>query len=261
MKQRIISAIIALIITVPLIYLGGTYFFILVSILSLMGLREFIKLKKIPLFMEIISYILLFIILLSNYGKSNIIDILNSKIIIGIFLFNFLGTLLYYNKNNYTIVDAFYLTGGLLFLGFSFSLFIVYRNIGLLLFIFLFSISIFNDMFAQFSGMAFGKNKLTKISPKKTWEGSFGGLISGIILSSIIYISFINPEVGIFKIILTTLMLSILGQLGDLFFSIIKRHYGVKDYSNIMPGHGGILDRLDSIIFVMLGFVFLMTLL
>ena len=63
----------------------------------------------------------------------------------------------------------------------------------------------------------------------------------------------------IYVIILMTMFLSILGQFGDLFFSAIKRYYGKKDFSNIMPGHGGILDRLDSIIFVILGFMFFIT--
>ena len=70
-----------------------------------------------------------------------------------------------------------------------------------------------------------------------------------------------NPNINILLITVITIFLSILGQLGDLVFSAIKRYYGIKDFSNIMPGHGGVLDRLDSIIFVMLGYMMMFTLL
>ncbi len=95
---------------------------------------------------------------------------------------------------------------------------------------------------------------LEVISPKKTWEGFVGGTILGTFIAVMFYKTVINPEVILSNLILITLFLSIIGQLGDLFFSAIKRHYNKKDFSNIMPGHGGILDRLDSIIFVMLAF-------
>ena len=66
---------------------------------------------------------------------------------------------------------------------------------------------------------------------------------------------FINQTDSIYLLIGVTLFLSIIGQIGDLFFSSVKRHYKIKDFSNLIPGHGGILDRLDSIIFVVLAFV------
>ena len=71
----------------------------------------------------------------------------------------------------------------------------------------------------------------------------------------------INPTANILLVIGLTLLLTMVGQLGDLFFSSIKRHYGIKDFSNLIPGHGGILDRLDSIIFVVLTFTLLVSIL
>ena len=70
----------------------------------------------------------------------------------------------------------------------------------------------------------------------------------------------VDPGANILTVIFMTLILSIIGQLGDLVFSSIKRYFNIKDFSNIMPGHGGILDRFDSIIFVILGFMFFITL-
>ena len=83
----------------------------------------------------------------------------------------------------------------------------------------------------------------------------------GTVFGTIFFNTVIDPGVSIVVVILVTLCLSIIGQLGDLVFSAIKRHYGEKDFSNLIPGHGGILDRLDSIIFVLLGFMFIWTIL
>ena len=80
-------------------------------------------------------------------------------------------------------------------------------------------------------------------------------------VASAFYIIVLNPDINVFIIVGVTLLLSIVGQFGDLFFSSIKRHYGVKDYSNLIPGHGGILDRLDSIIFVILTYVLFISIL
>ena len=103
-----------------------------------------------------------------------------------------------------------------------------------------------------FGGTFFGKHKLAPlISPKKTWEGSILGTILATILGSIYYFLVIRTG-NIFSIILLTLLLSIMGQLGDLFFSKLKRENGIKDFSDLIPGHGGILDRFDSMIFATL---------
>ena len=108
--------------------------------------------------------------------------------------------------------------------------------------------------------MLIGKHKLLEeISPKKTWEGTIGGTIIGTFVSTVFYVTVINPNINLGIIILVSLFLSIIGQFGDLVFSAIKRYYGKKDFSNIMPGHGGVLDRLDSLIFVLLGFTFFIT--
>ena len=83
----------------------------------------------------------------------------------------------------------------------------------------------------------------------------------GVFISTVVYLTVINPDAGVIKMGLVGLFLSILAQFGDLVFSSIKRFFNKKDFSNLIPGHGGILDRLDSIIFVLLGFMFIWTIL
>ena len=97
-----------------------------------------------------------------------------------------------------------------------------------------------------------------EISPNKTWEGSIGGLLAGSVISLIFY-NFLISSIDI-KLVIITIILSIVGQIGDLIMSKIKRENGIKDFSNILPGHGGILDRLDSSIFVVLAYALMMSL-
>ena len=114
------------------------------------------------------------------------------------------------------------------------------------------------DTFALFTGMLIGKHKLApSISPKKTIEGAVGGSLMGTIFASAFYVTVINSSIPMVFIILVTALLTVVGQVGDLAFSAIKRYYGQKDFSNLIPGHGGILDRFDSIVFVTMAFVIL----
>ena len=110
------------------------------------------------------------------------------------------------------------------------------------------------DMFAYYVGVFFGRRKLCpQISPKKTVEGSLGAFLGGIIAAVVLY--FISPSVfgvplSIWILGVQGLLCALLAQLGDLTASIVKRSTGIKDYGKIFPGHGGVLDRLDSILFV-----------
>lgn len=104
------------------------------------------------------------------------------------------------------------------------------------------------DIMAYFSGFLFGKHKLCpKISPKKTIEGSIGGTLGSVILSGL-FGFFFAPEVLVHCLIIGVLG-GIVSQFGDLTASIFKRKMGIKDYGNLIPGHGGILDRFDSVLF------------
>ena len=106
------------------------------------------------------------------------------------------------------------------------------------------------DTGAYFIGSFFGKHKLCpEISPKKTVEGAIGGIGSSLIVSVILALCFGNKGHLVVTLI-ATVLLCIVGIMGDLFASTIKRSVGLKDYSNLIPGHGGILDRFDSMLLI-----------
>lgn len=261
MLIRVLSAIVLLLICVPIFIIGGNLFNILIYVLSLIGLHEFISVKEhkkqIPLFIKTICYIALTFVIFSNVQGNSLIFSIDYRVLTGIFSLFLIPTVLYHDRKKYSINDAFYMIGGVLFLGISFSLIILIRNISLEMIVYLLLISTITDTYAYITGMYIGKHKLLKeISPNKTLEGMFGGILFGVFIPVMYYITIINPSFNIYLLIIITLFLSILGQIGDLCFSAIKRYYKKKDFSNIIPGHGGILDRFDSIIFIVLGFVF-----
>ncbi len=117
----------------------------------------------------------------------------------------------------------------------------------------------FTDTCAYFSGVLLGKHKMAPvISPKKTWEGAIGGVLLTAVANVIIYFVFKKwffsvPFTGWdwIEVIPISIVLSVISIFGDLAASVIKRNYGVKDYGNLIPGHGGVMDRIDSAIFVL----------
>ena len=109
------------------------------------------------------------------------------------------------------------------------------------------------DIFAYLIGKRFGKHKFSKVSPKKSIEGCIAGILGAVIIA-LIYTVAINSifevQYSYVFIGIITAILSIAGQLGDFAASSIKRYVDIKDYSNLIPGHGGMLDRIDSLIFL-----------
>lgn len=109
------------------------------------------------------------------------------------------------------------------------------------------------DTFAYLIGIKFGKHKFSEISPKKSIEGCIAGIVGAVVIA-ILYTMAINSiynlEYSYISIIIITAILSILAQVGDFAASSIKRYVNVKDYSNLIPGHGGMLDRIDSLMFL-----------
>lgn len=263
MKKRILSAIIMILIFVPLLFIGGVPFTILMTLLALASMYELItireKKKKIPMLIKVISYLLVIFSSILTYNQNIFSYTMSYQLVSFIVLIFLLPILLKSKSMDYDINDALYLVGSLLFINIAFNLILVVRNYSLNYLIYLLLITVITDTFALITGMYIGKNKLApSISPHKTIEGFIGGALMGTFVATTFYFTVIDSNISLVILILTTAFLSVIGQLGDLVFSSIKRTYGVKDFSNLIPGHGGILDRLDSIIFVILAFILVM---
>ncbi len=257
MKERIIGAVLILLIGIPLIMIGGKVFTLSCSLFAVLALKEIMELKEhhnqIPKGIFFICVIDLVLFLFSSLKNDSLFLNLPYKYLLFTFLSLFVPTLLY-KKEKYTTKEAMYLLGSVLFLALAFYSIIFVRNYNIYIFVYLLFISIFTDSFALFVGKLIGKHKCSPIiSPKKTWEGCIGGCFFGVVLSLIYYFWFI--EAFSLPIVFLTIFLSIIGQVGDLVFSKIKRENKIKDFSHLIPGHGGILDRFDSFIFIVMTYI------
>ena len=245
MKKRLIGAIIVMLIAIPMYLIGGYYFKVLSSIIGILAYKELVLLNKYPKLPIIIGLIaLLNLILFNNQFAYILLCILLIPIVF----------IKKYDSNN-----AFELIGIILLLGISFNSFNLYMSIDKHILLYLVIITVSNDTFAYLIGSLIGKHKFSKISPNKTIEGLVGGTIFGLLFGIMYYLKVINPSVSIIYIVLLTLILNISSVVGDIMFSKIKREHSIKDYSKIIPGHGGVLDRLDSLIITSIIYLLLTT--
>lgn len=185
------------------------------------------------------------------------INMLTPKAIILVFLISivllFLKVIFTKMKTNYediaiTGFGIMYIIGFLMFVPFIYAM-----DNGKYLIWYLAIAAWGTDTFAYLIGMKFGKHKFTPISPKKSIEGSIGGVI-GTVIITLVYTYIVNKtgnlEISYLKITGISVILSVLSQIGDLAASSIKRYSGIKDFGNLIPGHGGMLDRIDSILLI-----------
>ena len=306
MRTRIISAIVAVIIVVPLLFLGDFFFFALVGVLVIIGTYEIVHCakKKYNPALYIVAIILALLLtywpiiatLPSYFGNKAEISYTNwhlfgafnrlyiaiAIVALGAFGLFFMVII----DKGFTVRDAcfmftmiFITTVGLqsalyvrylpsleyheLF-GYPESYFNMYDNLeSALLLIYVLLGTFMTDIGAYFVGVFFGKHKMNpRISPKKTWEGFVGGIVFSIVISlsfALILSACKHPLVyGIldlehwYLILALSAIIPLVSTLGDFVFSCAKRHFDIKDFGNIIPGHGGILDRIDSAIFSMI---------
>lgn len=243
MKTRILTGIAILAVIIPALLFGGWMLLALVAFIVIVGGMEYLDLsdhdEKWPIYMKPFMIASVFVCIF--VPKALAVPCM------GICTLCFLAFPVFSEK--FTAKDAFL---SISFLAFFYMIASSFMSIYQAnpMYIWLIIIATYCcDTAAYFSGYFLGKHKLNpRISPKKTIEGSIGGWVFGA-LCSFAFAYFFIPEMLLWEMLATSLVLPFSGQIGDLAFSAIKRCYGIKDFSNLLPGHGGVLDRLDSLIF------------
>jgi phosphatidate cytidylyltransferase len=253
LSKRVLSAVVALPLLFAAVIIDKYIFFGALCIVTVIGMYEYFTavkgtIKPMTLF-GILSGVGLMLLFLEQDAVIYLLPAVTAIVLVSISIpvfstkYNFLGA-------GATLVGVFYVS---LLFGHLYMI----RSIpgtGVYLVWFVFICSWLTDTFAYFTGRLFGKNRLSPvISPKKTVEGSIGGILfstAGCIAYSIYLNSTGIISIPIGHALIIGFVSSIASQIGDLAASAIKRAVGVKDYGKIMPGHGGMLDRFDSILFV-----------
>ncbi|HJG32744.1 phosphatidate cytidylyltransferase [Jeotgalicoccus aerolatus] len=251
MKTRTITAVIALLLFLPIVIMGSWPLLVLVYLMAITGLYEILKMNRIHIFSlpGILSLIALCMVLIPQESYSPNIAEYQLEIIVGLALIMLSTTVV--SKNRFTFVDMGFCVLAVAYIGIGFMYFFETREAGLIYILYALLIVWLTDSGAYILGKAFGRRKLwPQISPNKTIEGSVGGTLVSVIIP-IVFVSFGVMEGSLWLLIPFTIVLSIFGQMGDLVESALKRHFDVKDSGTFLPGHGGILDRFDSFIFVL----------
>lgn len=245
MKSRVITALVILAVLLPLIYLSILAFKIMASALVILVTHEFFVVKKERKYHPISQVIIYLINVLPLWIIADFSQI--GGLSIAIYLLIFYSLMVFDKKINFE--DLSYILAFSIFVvvAANSALFLRYLDQGFFIVVFVIIVTAAADTGAFFVGSYFGKHKLIpRISPNKSVEGVVGGVVGAICVGVIFYYLF-DLEIGSLLVVsLISFVLGLFACLGDLFFSAIKRTYQIKDFSSILPGHGGIADRVDS---------------
>lgn len=271
MKTRIISAAAAIAVLAAVVYLGRLAIGIAIFVLAVIGIYEFFKALSKSGYKPVFSagYLACLPLLYLAFaepingaagtgGGINSADrlavVLTLAAAAAFILIVVLFCLLIFSDGKYNVSDIAVTLLGIIYVVFLFSFVTLTRSMGNgYLYIWLIFIGAWaTDTFAYFTGVSIGKTKiLPKVSPKKSLEGSIGGIVgcvAAMLLFGLAFRSVLN--VPLYHYAILGILCGIVSQIGDWAASAVKRSVNIKDYGNIMPGHGGVLDRLDSILFV-----------
>ena len=263
MKERAIAAFFALLLVLPLLFYGGVLgILILTGVACVIGTGElwnmFSNERSLPrtvLFVLYSVYLTVFGVLTIDALNGVPLQFVSIDLMVvlvpSVFVL-WLSALFLIPDNKEGMTFAGNATFGLIYLPVLLSTFVELRAInddGLLWVVLAMILTWSADTGAYFAGRSFGKNKLfPRVSPKKTIEGVYGGVMLAIVVA-VAYTSTWLPNVDIVSAGLMGAVLAVLSVVGDLVESMMKRAFGVKDSGKLMPGHGGIIDRLDSLLF------------
>lgn len=253
MKQRTITGIILAIIAALGILIDISIFAALLYILVAIACHEIYHLKENNY--SIITPILMFLmVFVSTFVDSGYMIIAISIYFILLVLISLIDERLTLNDvtQNFTfgILLAYALKGAI---G-------IYGSAGRWAIVWIFVANFATDIGAYYVGSLIGKHKLIeRISPKKTIEGAIGGWLSGFVFGTVFGYFVLSQYLSMPFIVWSSVLIPVTAQMGDLFFSMIKRKYNIKDFGRIFPGHGGVLDRIDSITFSLLAIQTLIT--
>ncbi|MEG0276748.1 MAG: phosphatidate cytidylyltransferase [Coprobacillus sp.] len=245
MKTRIITGLVLIAAILPCVYIGGIPFQVFIGIVAGAAVFEMLSICDRP---KANIYLYPLVGLFVFYSLYLETDLLISSSILIVYLIILSACSMFDYGMNFNRLCYYFTVGVLIAMGLHmiYQLRITYGFESILLL----ALATFGtDTGAYFAGMMFGKHKLNpRLSPKKTIEGSIGGIILGTVLS-VAFGAYIKMESPSLYLIVICFILTITSQIGDLIFSSIKRSFEVKDYSQLLPGHGGVLDRFDSILF------------
>ena len=253
--KRWITGLIGAAVLVFLIFIGTRWpFYIFLFTASLIGLREFFNItaKGLPRFLRFSGYALT----LALFLVVTIKQILLLPAVIFLFIavpliFQMVAYASFDKKWNKEDIAKAAIGPVYISLPISMLILIDMKSEGNIWIFFLLAVIFASDTGAFYAGKTLGRHKLYReVSPNKTWEGTIGGLILGIIIAfTILKMEILKAQGMDIGIICLAIMLSIASQIGDLVESMLKRTYGVKDSGGILPGHGGMLDRIDGLLF------------
>ncbi|AEV69036.1 phosphatidate cytidylyltransferase [Acetivibrio clariflavus] len=265
MKVRIASGIAGIVLLLIVVWSGKLVLGLSVFLLSVLGLIEFYSAVskagyKPVKFIGYIASLYMFLVCSRDSLKSIGIDVqflysYRSGFLAVFSVMLVLFCYIIFLNNKYNIFDISVTVFSIFYIVFLFSFVVLVRNmVSGFYYVWLVFIGAFaTDTFAYFSGYLFGKHKLLpEISPKKTVEGSIGGIVgcAAVMGGYGLYLNSVGIDnISMAHYIVLGLLCGVISQIGDWAASAIKRHVKIKDYGNIMPGHGGVLDRFDSILF------------